>query len=106
MTSLTDLADVVIGVDTHVETHSAAVVDAGTGAVLHELRDQGVEAGAGVSVTFATSGALDLAQGVEGCHGGGRLSRFRNVPADTPPRLLVGTPGGSSDPFPPDRPAP
>jgi transposase len=37
MSSLTDLADVVIGVDTHVETHSAAVVDAGTGAVLHEL---------------------------------------------------------------------
>lgn len=36
MTSLTDLADVVIGVDTHVQTHSAAVLDARTGAVLEE----------------------------------------------------------------------
>jgi hypothetical protein len=37
MTSLTDLrevVDVVIGVDTHVHTHSAAAVDAATGGVL------------------------------------------------------------------------
>lgn len=40
MTSVTDLrdvVDVVIGVDTHVETHTAAVVDARTGAVLDEI---------------------------------------------------------------------
>lgn len=40
MTSLTDLrdrVDVVIGVDTHVNTHTAAAVDARTGAVLEEL---------------------------------------------------------------------
>ena len=37
MTSLTDLrevVDVVIGVDTHKDTHTAAVLDARTGAVL------------------------------------------------------------------------
>ena len=40
MNSLTrsrELVDVVIGVDTHVHTHSAAVVDAATGGVLDEL---------------------------------------------------------------------
>ena len=40
MNSLTDLrevVDVVIGVDTHVHTHSAAVVDAATGGVLDEV---------------------------------------------------------------------
>ncbi|MBJ7530373.1 MAG: hypothetical protein JHD04_12745, partial [Nocardioides sp.] len=40
MTSVTDLrevVDVVIGVDTHVHTHSAAAVDARTGGVLDEI---------------------------------------------------------------------
>ena len=40
MTSLTDLrevVDVVIGVDTHVHTHSAAAIDARTGGVLDEI---------------------------------------------------------------------
>ena len=40
MNSLTDLrevVDVVIGVDTHVHTHSAAVIDAATGCVLGEI---------------------------------------------------------------------
>jgi hypothetical protein len=40
MNSLTDLrevVDVVIGVDTHVHTHSAAVVDTATGGVLDEI---------------------------------------------------------------------
>lgn len=36
MTSLSDLVDVVIGIDSHRDTHTAAVVDAGTGAVLAE----------------------------------------------------------------------
>ena len=34
---LSDLVDVVIGVDTHVETHSAAAVDVATGAVLAQI---------------------------------------------------------------------
>lgn len=37
MTSLAELVDVVIGVDTHKHTHTAAVIDASTGAVLDEL---------------------------------------------------------------------
>ena len=40
MTSVTDLrevVDVVIGVDTHVHTHSAAVLDTATGGVLDEI---------------------------------------------------------------------
>jgi len=37
MPSLSEIVDVVIGVDTHVETHTAAVVDARTGAVLDEM---------------------------------------------------------------------
>jgi len=40
MTSLTDLrnlVDVVIGVDTHVHTRSAAAIDARTGGVLGEI---------------------------------------------------------------------
>lgn len=46
---LSDVVDVVIGVDTHVETHSAAAVDAKTGAVLAEI-----------TVTATTSGYEDL----------------------------------------------
>ena len=48
MTSLTDLGevvDVVIGVDTHVRTHSAAVVDAATGGVLGEITVEATAAG-------------------------------------------------------------
>lgn len=37
MTILTDVVDVVIGVDTHVDTHTAAAVVAGTGAVLGQI---------------------------------------------------------------------
>jgi transposase len=37
MNSLSEIVEVVIGVDTHVETHTAAVVDSRTGAVLDEL---------------------------------------------------------------------
>lgn len=37
VTSLRDVVDIVIGVDTHVQTHSAAAIDTGTGAVLGEI---------------------------------------------------------------------
>lgn len=37
MTMLAEVVDVVIGVDTHKHTHTAAVIDAATGAVLDEL---------------------------------------------------------------------
>src|SRR5699024_2736095 len=37
MTSLTDIAEIVIGVDTHVDTHTAAIVETATGGVLAEI---------------------------------------------------------------------
>ena len=36
-TGLRDLVDVVVGVDTHTSTHTAAVIDAKTGGVLDDL---------------------------------------------------------------------
>lgn len=37
MTSLSEVVDIVIGVDTHVDTHTAAIVAAGTGAAVEHL---------------------------------------------------------------------
>lgn len=37
MTSLTDISEIVIGVDTHVDTHTAAIVATSTGGVLAEI---------------------------------------------------------------------
>src|SRR5690625_389378 len=37
MTSLTDIAEIVIGLDTHVDTHTAAIVETATGGVLAEI---------------------------------------------------------------------
>ena len=37
MTSLSDIAEIVIGVDTHVDTHTAAIVETATGGVLAEI---------------------------------------------------------------------
>ena len=59
MTSLTDLrevVDVVIGVDTHVHTHSAAaVIDSATGGVLGETTVAATAAGYAELVEFANS---------------------------------------------------
>lgn len=61
MPSLAEFADVVIGVDTHVETHTAAVVDARTGAVLDEL-----------TVPTTLDGYQELAD-LAGAHGPARV---------------------------------
>jgi transposase len=53
MTSLTDVADLVIGVDTHVQTHTAAAVDARTGAVLGQLTVATTSEGYAALVAFA-----------------------------------------------------
>jgi hypothetical protein len=58
MNSLTDLrevVDVVIGVDTHVHTHSAAVVDAATGGVLDEITVDATAQGYGELVESPTT---------------------------------------------------
>lgn len=77
MTSLTDLADVVIGVDTHVHSHSAAVVDARTAAVLEEATVAATPAGYAELLEVVTEHAPGRVWAIEGTgsHGAG-LTRF------------------------------
>ena len=80
MTSLTDLrevVDVVIGVDTHVHTHSAAVVDTATGGVLDEITVEATPEGYAELVEFANNHATLRAWAIEGTGGhGAGLSRL------------------------------
>ena len=55
LTDLREVVDVVIGVDTHVHTHSAAVVDAATGGVLGEVTVEATAQGYGELVEFANN---------------------------------------------------
>jgi hypothetical protein len=69
MNSLTDLreaVDVVIGVDTHVHTHSAAVLDTATGGVLDEITVEATAQGYGELVEFANNHATLRAWAIEG----------------------------------------
>src|SRR5680860_398841 len=79
MNSLTDLrevVDVVIGVDTHVHTHSAAVIDAATGGVLDEITVEATAEGYCELVEFANNHAMLRAWAIEGTGGhGAGLSR-------------------------------
>jgi transposase len=79
MNSLTDLrevVDVVIGVDTHVHTHSAAVVDTATGGVLDEITVEATAEGYVELVGFANNHAMLRAWAIEGTGGhGAGLSR-------------------------------
>src|SRR4029077_3534435 len=79
MNSLTDLrevVDVVIGVDTHVHTHSAAVLDAATGGVLGEITVEATAEGYAELVEFANHHATLRAWAIEGTGGhGAGLSR-------------------------------
>ena len=79
MNSLTDLrevVDVVIGVDTHVHTHSAAVVDAATGGVLDEITVEATAEGYAELVEFANNHPMLRAWAIEGTGGhGAGLSR-------------------------------
>ncbi|MFI7483412.1 IS110 family transposase [Kocuria sp. M1R5S2] len=74
MSSLTDLrevVDVVIGVDTHVHTHSAAAVEAGTGGVLGEITVEATADGYAQLVAFAEEHAVLRAWAIEGTGGHG-----------------------------------
>ncbi len=76
LTDLRELVDVVIGVDTHVHTHSAAVVDAATGGVLDEITVEATAVGYAELVEFANSHAMLRAWAIEGTGGhGAGLSR-------------------------------
>ena len=74
MTSLTDLrevVDVVIGVDTHVHTHSAAVVDTATGGVLDQVTVEATAEGYAELVEFANHHATLRAWAIGGTSGHG-----------------------------------
>src|SRR5690349_7936772 len=74
MTSLTDLreqVDVVIGVDTHVNTHSAAALDTATGGVLGEVTVEATTEGYAELVEFANNHATLRAWAIEGTSGHG-----------------------------------
>lgn len=71
MNSLTDLVDVVIGVDTHVHTHTAAIVYAGTGGVLAQLTVDATAAGYTELAAFADEHSMLRAWAIEGTGGHG-----------------------------------
>jgi transposase len=71
LTSLQDIAEVVIGVDTHVATHSAAVLDSRTGGVLGEITVTADAGGYQELVGFAGQYSGLRAWAVEGTGGHG-----------------------------------
>jgi len=108
MTSVTDLrevVDVVIGVDTHVHTHSAAAVDARTGGVVDEITVEASADGYARLVEFADEHAVLRAWAIEGTggHGAGltrHLARREEVviELDRPERARRRN-GAKSDPL-------
>lgn len=105
MNSLTDLVDVVIGVDTHVATHTAAIIDARTGGVLAELTVDTTASGYAELVSFADDHAALRAWAIEGTggHGAGlaRVLAHRDelvVELDRPERAARRN-GAKSDPL-------
>lgn len=108
MSSLTDLrevVDVVVGVDTHVNTHSVAAVDARTGAVLSELTVEANADGYAQLVEFADEYAVLRAWAIEGTggHGAGLTRHLQHreevvVELDRPERAQRRN-GAKSDPL-------
>ncbi len=105
MTSLTDVVDVVIGVDTHVHTHSAAAVDAHTGAVLGEITVEATADGYQRLVGFAEEYLTLRAWAIEGTggHGAGLARHLAHgeelvVELDRPERAKRRN-GAKSDPL-------
>jgi transposase len=105
LTDLRDVVDVVIGVDTHVHTHSAAVIDARTGGVLGEITVDATTDGYEQLVDFADEHAVLRAWAIEGTgsHGAGltrHLERGEEVviELDRPERAKRRN-GAKSDPL-------
>jgi transposase len=73
MNSLSEIVDVVIGVDTHVSTHSAAALNAHTGGVLGEITVEATPHGYDELVEFASEHEGLRAWAIEGTgsHGAG-----------------------------------
>ena len=112
MTSLTKLGevvDVVIGVDTHVSTHSAAMVAAGTGGVIEELTVAAIGQGYDELTAWADDIAVEhgalRAWAIEGTgsHGAGLARHLRErgelvIELDRPQRAQRRH-GAKSDPL-------
>jgi transposase len=105
MDSLSEIFDVVIGVDTHVETHSAAVVNAHTGGVLGEITVEATPQGYDELVEFASEHEGLRAWAIEGTgsHGAGLTRRLAKtdelvVELDRPERQKRRN-GAKSDPL-------
>jgi transposase len=105
MESLSDIVDVVIGVDTHVHTHSAAAVDAHTGGVLAEITVEATPEGYDELVGFANDHSGLRAWAIEGTgsHGAGLTRRLAKgdevvVELDRPERQRRRN-GAKSDPL-------
>jgi transposase len=105
MTSLADVVDVVIGVDTHVHTHSAAVIDAHTGGVLEQITVEATPDGYEQLVEFADEHATLRAWAIEGTgsHGAGltrHLARREEVVLELDrPQRARRRHGAKSDPL-------
>jgi transposase len=105
MDSLSQIVDVVIGVDTHVATHSAAAVDTGTGGVLAEVTVEATPDGYEALVQFANEFSGLRAWAIEGTggHGAGLARRLARggelvVELDRPERARRRN-GAKSDPL-------
>jgi transposase len=105
MTSLSEIVDVVIGVDTHVHTHSAAALDVHTGGVLGELTIETTPDGYEELVAFADEHSALRAWAIEGTggHGAGLTRRLHDrsevvVELDRPQRSKRRN-GAKSDPL-------
>lgn len=105
MTSLTELVEVVIGVDTHVDTHTAAVVHAGTGGTLAELTVLATADGYAELVAFADEHSGLRAWAIEGTgiHGAGLTRHLQQagevvIELDRPERAQRRN-GAKSDPL-------
>ncbi len=105
MDSLSQIVDVVIGVDTHVATHSAAALDARTGGVLAEVTVEATPDGYEALVEFADEQSGLRAWAIEGTggHGAGLARRLARggelvVELDRPERARRRN-GAKSDPL-------
>src|ERR671925_889404 len=77
MTMLADLADVVIGVDTHKDTHTAAVLTSATGAQVAERTVAATSAGYGELIDLAETAPGLRCWAIEGAGSyGAGLARF------------------------------
>ena len=104
LTDLRDVVDVVIGVDTHVHTHSAAVLDTATGGVLGEITVEARVEGYAELVEFANGFPVLRAWAVEGTGGhGAGLSRHlletSEIVIELTDRRAARRNGATSDPL-------